>query len=201
MWGKTGLGIVVLFALGLTSFSWSLDIGGNVGLISMDYMNDLLQEAGLRTGMSIAPLRTAFAWEVHLWPWPLLGIGVTRLAASGKLVGRDEQELSIVAYVLQGVGGFEIPFLGQNLRNAVSVGGMWSSTTGLVEAEGWGLNASFTIAWPILRFLNLNLAVKVGYRWAVVPSLKTEREELRPAQGPALDFSGFFAGLVFRWEG
>lgn len=199
--GRVGVAIIILLAWGLKGAAWSLDVGGDMGFVSMNYMNDLLQDAGLRTGMSVAPLRTAFAWDVHVWPWPLLGIGVTGLTASGKLVGRDEQELSVIAYVLQGMGGLEIPLFGRNLRSVLSVGGVWSTTTGLVEARGWGWNASFTLAWPILRFLNLNLAIKVGYRWAVVPRLRTEREELKPPQGGALDFSGFFAGITLRLEG
>lgn len=199
---KMKLGILIMvFALGLHGAGWSLNAGADIGFVSMDYMNDLLQEAGLRAGMSVVPMRTALAWDVQLRPWPFLGIGVARLATSGKLVGRDEQGLSTEAYIFQGDLGIKTIFFGQTLHVSLSLGVIWSTTAGLVEGRGWGWNTSLTVAWPALHFLNLNLGVKAGYRWAVVPALQTAREELRPVQRPVLDFSGPFWGIVVCWEG
>ncbi|MEN3009555.1 MAG: hypothetical protein ABDI20_00985 [Candidatus Bipolaricaulaceae bacterium] len=201
MWTRLLLSLGLALFVSWAGAAWAWEAGADVGLVPMAYLNAVLEEAAVRTGGTAVPLRISFGGQAQVWPWPFLGLGVRSFSCAGSLVGRDERTLAAFALGIFGVLRFGLPLLGWPLYGRLEVGGLGGYASGLVEGWGLGWHASFGASLAFLRFWNLALGMEAGYRWAVIPALRTAREEIAPERGAALDFSGLFLGVVFRWEG
>lgn len=185
--------------MGALASPWAMGLGGSLGLVDMEHMNEMLSALAARHGAEFTPLRTALGAALEVWPWPFLGVGGEGLSTTGKILSREELALSAFLLALTTKMRLELDVLGVRLRTKAALGGGWAWTTGLVEGNGWGWVFSLSLG-GVLKFGGFELWLELGYRWAQAASLRTPREVLRPSTGAALDFSGPFGGVGLFWR-
>ncbi|MEN3011009.1 MAG: hypothetical protein ABDI20_08650, partial [Candidatus Bipolaricaulaceae bacterium] len=164
-------------------------------------LNEHLSALAAREGADFSPLRTAWGLSFALRPWPILGLRLEGLSSGGRILGRNERYLSAFFLAVQAELGLDLLLYGIRWRGETGIGGGWAWTRGLIEGNGWGWVVSARASGSVLRLGNLELGLEAGYRWAAVAVLRTVREELRPRNVPALDFSGPFVGVRLSWSG
>lgn len=186
-----GLGLLGL-ALPALAFGLSGGVGG--GLVEMEDLSEQLEQLAARQGAESSPIRLVWGADGAIWPWPNFGARLEYLSASGAVLGREVERLSITALGLEACVLISLPLLGLE----AGLGGYWITVSGLATGQGTALGGHVAGTLSLLSWETLGLKMRIGGRYLPGSSVQASGDvDVLPGD---VDFSGPFIDIVVEWN-
>lgn len=183
-----------------------LATGVTIGLqgfsVSMEHINDLIEDFGDDGERGLSPLRTGAGCEISGSVLPIGGIG--SLGLGGRV---------LFARVTSGDTTVATSMLGLFARTALTLGrwiaqidaGVYRGTYSFpavraVDLSGWGAGLAGTVGYALPLSERFALAFDLGLRWLPIQEMRDPAGQKYRGRGtPFMDFSGISASIGLTW--